>query len=117
MIDFNKIRNGYGTELNQLKPLLSTAYQNIHDYQLNQTIENEMEMRAAIAEAAIILYGFIPFIPTSKGKYIQALKRHQEMTSFDLIICFDQAIYELHLWTILKELGIKRGKWSRGNQP
>jgi phosphoenolpyruvate synthase/pyruvate phosphate dikinase len=39
------------------------------------------------------------------------------MSAFDLIVCFDQAVYELHLWTILKELGIKRGGWSRGRQP
>lgn len=37
------------------------------------------------------------------------------MSSFDLIICFDQAIFELHVWDTLSELGIKRGQWAKGN--
>jgi hypothetical protein len=117
MFDFNKIRNGYGAELAQLKPLLRNAYQSIHDYQLHRTIDNENKMREAITDAATILNIFIPHIPASKGKYIYGLTRQREMSAFDLIVCFDQAVYELHLWTILKELGIKRGAWSRGRQP
>jgi len=117
MFDFNKIRNAFRDELAQLKPLLREAYQTLHDYQLHRTIENENKMREAITASAAILNVFIPHIPGSKSKYIQALKRQQEMSSFDLIVCFDQAIYELHLWTLLKELGIKRGEWSRNQQP
>jgi phosphohistidine swiveling domain-containing protein len=117
MIDFNKIRNGYGTELSLLKPMLRNAYQSIHDYQLQRNTENEIKMREAITDTETILNIFIPHIPGSKGRYIQALKRQQEMSPFDLIVCFDQAVYELHLWTILKELGIKRGIWSHGQQP
>lgn len=117
MINFNKIRNGYRTELAQLKPLLRTAYQSIHDYQLERNYENEMIMRDAITDTIPILSVFIPHIAGSKGKYILALNRQNEMVPFDLIVCFDTAIYELHLWTMLKELGVKRGRWSRGQQP
>lgn len=37
------------------------------------------------------------------------------MSPFDLIMCFDQAIYELHIWETLSELGIKRGYWAKEN--
>jgi phosphohistidine swiveling domain-containing protein len=117
MFDFNKIRISFEAELAELKPLLRNAYQSIHVYQLHRNTENEIKMREAITDTATILNLFIPHIPGSKGRYIQALKRQQEMSSFDLIVCFDQAIYELHLWTMLKELSIKRGVWSHGQQP
>ncbi|MFC3773190.1 hypothetical protein [Paenibacillus sp. GCM10012303] len=117
MFDFNKVRNGFGDELAQLKPLLREAYQTVHEYQLQRIPANEIKMREAIAAAAVILNIFIPHILSSKGKYIEALGRQQEMSPFDLIVCFDQAIYELHLWTLLQELGIKRGEWSRSQQP
>lgn len=37
------------------------------------------------------------------------------MVPFDLIMCFDQAIFEMHVWETLSELGIKRGQWAKNN--
>lgn len=54
-------------------------------------------------------------MPYAKGKYIIALRRLYEMAPFDLIICFDQAIFEMHVWDTLSDLGLKRGEWSKNN--
>jgi len=116
-MDFNKIRNGFRDEMTALKPLLHAAYRSIHAYQMQRNSDKERCMRGAIAETAAILRSFIGHIPPSKGKYIAALQWQEEMTSSDLIMCFDQAVYELHLWTMLQELGIKKGRWARGRQP
>jgi phosphohistidine swiveling domain-containing protein len=116
MSAFNKIRIGFEDERQNLKPLLRAAYQSIYDFQLHRTSENEAKMRKAIVETTVILNVFIDYIPPSKGKYILALQRQADMLAFDLVICFDQAIYELHLWMMLQELGIKRGKWSKHNK-
>ncbi|GIP32042.1 hypothetical protein J2TS4_12520 [Paenibacillus sp. J2TS4] len=35
------------------------------------------------------------------------------MPPFDLIICFDQAIFEMHVWETLAELGVKKGEWAQ----
>lgn len=37
------------------------------------------------------------------------------MAPFDLIMCFDQAIFEMHVWDTLSELRIKRGQWAKDN--
>jgi phosphoenolpyruvate synthase/pyruvate phosphate dikinase len=117
MVDFNKIRISFEAELEQLKPLLCNAYQSIHVYQLHRNTDNEIKMREAITGTISILIKFIPYIPGSKSKYIHALKRQQEMSPFDIIVCFDQAIFELHLWTMLEELSIEKGEWSKGQIP
>jgi phosphohistidine swiveling domain-containing protein len=116
MVDFNKIRIGFEDERKKLRPLLRDAYQSIYDYQLHRTTENETKMRAAITATITILNLFVEYIPAYKGKYIQVLKRQEEMATFDLIICFDQAIYELHFWVMLKNLGVKRGGYARDQQ-
>jgi len=112
---FNKIRIAYGEVLENFKPILRNAYQSIYSYQLDRTTENESQMREAINATREILEFFANHLPYSKAKYILALKRMDEMTPFDLIMCFDQAIFEMHVWDTLSELRIKRGQWAKDN--
>lgn len=114
-IIFNKIRIAYGEQLQKFKPILRKAYQSIYNYQLDRSPENEMEMRNAIDATKEILEFFANQMPSSKGKYVFALRRSDEMAPFDLIMCFDQAIFEMHVWETLSELGIKRGQWAKEN--
>lgn len=112
---FNKIRIAYGEQLQSFKPLLRKAYQCIYRYQLDRTSDNELDMRKAIHATRETLEFFANYLPYSKSKYIFALKRLDEMAPFDLIMCFDQAIFEMHVWETLSELGIKRGQWAKEN--
>jgi phosphohistidine swiveling domain-containing protein len=112
---FNKIRIAYDEVLENFKPILRKAYQSIYNYQLDRTTENESQMREAINATREVLEFFANHLPYSKAKYILALRRMDEMTPFDLIICFDQAIFEMHIWVTLSELGIKRGQWAKNN--
>lgn len=112
---FNKIRIAYGEVLENFKPILRNAYQSIYNYQLDRTTENESQMREAINATREILEFFATHLPYSKAKYILALKRLDEMASFDLIMCFDQAIFEMHVWETLSELRIKQGQWAKNN--
>jgi len=112
---FNKIRIAYGEQLEQFKPLLRKAYQGIYNYQLERSPDHELQMRKAIHATTEILEFFANYLPYSKSKYIFALKRLDEMAPFDLIMCFDQAIFEMHVWETLSELGIKRGQWAKEN--
>ncbi|MCQ6562802.1 PEP-utilizing enzyme [Paenibacillus mendelii] len=112
---FNKIRIAYGEVLERFKPILRNAYQSIYHYQLDRTTENESQMREAINATREILEFFANHLPYSKAKYILALKRSDEMAPFDLIMCFDQAIFEMHVWETLSELRIKQGQWAKNN--
>ncbi|MFF2483771.1 PEP-utilizing enzyme [Paenibacillus sp. NPDC058071] len=82
---------------------------------MDRSTENELQMRHAIHETRETLDFFANYLPYSKAKYIFALRRADEMTPFDLIMCFDQAIFEMHLWEALSELGIKGGQVSKEN--
>ncbi|MFD1676728.1 PEP-utilizing enzyme [Alicyclobacillus fodiniaquatilis] len=115
MVIFNKIRIAYGEQLHKFKPLLQEAYQSIYKYQLKRTTENELQMRTAIDATREPLAFFANHMPYSKARYIYALSRLDEMKPFDLIMCFDQAIFEMHVWETLSELGIKRGQWAKNN--
>ncbi|UVI29655.1 PEP-utilizing enzyme [Paenibacillus spongiae] len=112
---FNKIRIAYGEVLEHFKPILRNAYQRIYSYQLDRTTENESQMREAINATREILEFFANHLPYSKAKYIFALRRLDEMAPFDLIMCFDQAIFEMHVWETLNELRIKKGEWAKNN--
>lgn len=72
-------------------------------------------MRKAIDATRETLELFANLMPYAKSKYIFALRRLDEMAPFDLIMCFDQAIFEMHVWETLSSLGIKRGEWSKSN--
>ncbi|WP_274365877.1 PEP-utilizing enzyme [Paenibacillus thermotolerans] len=72
-------------------------------------------MREAIDATRESLEYFANRMPASKGKYSIALRRLDEMSPFDLIMCFDQAVFEMHLWETLSELGIKREQWAKEN--
>ncbi|GGD60245.1 PEP-utilizing enzyme [Paenibacillus nasutitermitis] len=112
---FNKIRIAYGEVLENFKPILRQAYQSIYIYQLNRTTEHESQMREAIKATKETLAFFSNHLPYSKAKYIFALNRADEMAPFDLIMCFDQAIFEMHVWETLSELKIKQGQWAKNN--
>lgn len=112
---FNTIRNAYGEVLENFKPILRNAYQSIYTYQMDRTSDNESLMREAINSTRETLEFFAKYLPYSKAKYISALKRLDEMAPLDLIMCFDQAIFEMHVWDTLSELGIKRGQWAKEN--
>ncbi|WP_199615250.1 PEP-utilizing enzyme [Paenibacillus alkalitolerans] len=114
-IIFNKIRIAYGEQLEKFKPILRKAYQSIYNYQLDRSPDNELQMRKAIDATREILEFFANHMPYAKGKYIFALRRLEEIAPFDLIMCFDQAIFEMHVWETLSDLGVKGGEWSKSN--
>jgi phosphohistidine swiveling domain-containing protein len=116
MMIFNKIRIAFGEQLEHFKPMLRQAYQSIYNYQMNRSLENEIQLRTHIQATRVMLELFANHMPSSKSKYIFALRRAEEMVPFDLIMCFDQAIFEMHVWETLSELGIKRGHWSKNNR-
>ncbi|MFC5649440.1 PEP-utilizing enzyme [Paenibacillus solisilvae] len=73
-------------------------------------------MREAIALTTPVLEVFIEHIPAYKSSYIKVLGRQEQLTSFDLIMCFDRAIYELHLYATLgKAIGkyANEAPWSK----
>ncbi|WP_188889675.1 PEP-utilizing enzyme [Paenibacillus radicis (ex Gao et al. 2016)] len=106
----------YQNEIEQLKPLVRDVYKKIHRYQLERTLSYELQMREAIAQTIPVLEVFIAHIPAYKSSYIKVLGRQEQLTSFDLIMCFDRAIYELHLYASLGK-GIGRyaneAPWSK----
>jgi phosphohistidine swiveling domain-containing protein len=101
----NTIRNLFPQEVEALKPLLRAAYQAILDYQHEREQAREANMRAAIRRTLPILKTFKPHIPRYKGTYIELLENDEQLAPYDLIICFDRAIYELHA-------RVKCGEWS-----
>jgi hypothetical protein len=111
---FNRIRMFFNDDIERLKPLVQDAYRRIHEFQLNRTNKNEMILRESIAAATSILAKFVEHIPAYKGKYIQILQREEDLNPSDLIICFDRAIYELHLYVTLGRSGTyAKLPWSR----
>jgi len=109
LLIFNRVRIWFGDEIEKLKPLVHDAYRHIHAYQLNRTPVNESKVRESIGRATPILQLFIQHIPAYKAKYIQILQQQQELKPSDLIICFDRAIYELHLYATIG----RSGAWSQ----
>ncbi|WP_042160034.1 PEP-utilizing enzyme [Paenibacillus gorillae] len=116
MVVFNRVRIWYQNEIEQLKPLVRDAYQRIYRYQLERTSLLELQMREAIAQTTPILEIFMEHIPHYKSSYIKVLARQEQLAASDLILCFDRAVYELHLYASLgKEIGkyANEAPWSK----
>ncbi|XEC97334.1 PEP-utilizing enzyme [Paenibacillus tarimensis] len=92
----NTIRNFYPDEIEALKVILRTVYKRIHLYQEQRNEHNEIQMREAIESTMPYLLLFKEHIPRYKRKYIELLENQAQLKTYDLIICFDRAIYELH---------------------
>ena len=92
----NTIRNFYPNEIEDLKVILRTVYKKIYEYQEQRTVKNENKMREAIQSTMSYLMLFKEHIPTYKQRYIELLVNQDQLKAYDLIICFDRAIYELH---------------------
>jgi hypothetical protein len=111
---FNRVRIFFGKEIEKLKLLVRDAYKCIHDYQLDRTDANERKLRESIAKTVPVLNVFIDHIPAYKSKYIKALQKQAELKPSDLIMCFDRAIYELHLYATLGKSGkYAQAPWSK----
>lgn len=106
MVIFNRIIIGYQNEIERLKPIVREAYRSIHRYQLERTPPLEQQLREAIGLAMPILEVFIAHLSAYKSSYIQVLARQELLAPTDVIMCFDRAIYELHLYAALgSEIG------------
>ncbi|OPA78705.1 hypothetical protein BVG16_12685 [Paenibacillus selenitireducens] len=106
----------YQKEIEQLKPLVRDVYKKIHRYQLERTSLFELQMREAITQTTLVLEVFIEHIPAYKSSYIKVLGRQEQLTSSELIMCFDRAMYELHLYATLgKTIGkyANEAPWSK----
>ncbi|MBP1989513.1 PEP-utilizing enzyme [Paenibacillus eucommiae] len=116
MVIFNRVRIWYQKEIELLKPLVRDVYKKIHRYQLERTSLFELQMREAIAQTTPVLEVFIEHIPAYKSSYIKVLGRQEQLTSSELIMCFDRAMYELHLYAALgKSIGkyANEAPWSK----
>jgi len=116
MVIFNRIRIWYQKEIEQLKPLVRDVYKKIYRYQVERTSLFELQMREAIAQTTSVLEVFVVHLPSYKSSYIKVLTRQEQLTSSDLIMCFDRAMYELHLYATLgKEIGkyANEAPWSK----
>ena len=91
----NTIRNFFPEEIERLRPLLADAYREILSYQTRREPGREAALRAAVRRTLPILREFRPHIPLYKQQYLRVLEA-DTLTPYDLIVCFDRAIYELH---------------------
>jgi phosphohistidine swiveling domain-containing protein len=92
----NTIRNFYASEIEEFKVILRTVYRKIYEYQEDRTRKNEIKMRESIQTTIPYLLLFKEHIPVYKQRYIELLENQNQLKPYDLIICFDRAIYELH---------------------
>jgi len=93
----NVIRKNFPEEIEELRPLLQAAYSAILDFQSARDDVNERTMRQAIAMTLPVIVPFKEHIPAYKARYIEILEDNaDQLTPYDLIVCFDRAIYELH---------------------
>lgn len=92
----NTIRNFFPDEIEALKPLLRAAYKAVLCYQTDRGKAEEAAMRYAIAQTLPILAVFKPHLPVYKRRYVELLEQDAALTAYDLVVCFDRAIYELH---------------------
>jgi len=107
----NTIRNLYPNEVEELKIILRRVYQEIFCYQEDRTLSNEIKVREAVISTLPYLQLFKTNIPKYKQRYIELLENQEALKAYDLIICFDRAIYELHARV---EAGIFSGlPWSK----
>lgn len=100
----NTIRKLFPEEIEALKPLLRTAYGAILEYQNWREAALELKMREAIGATLPILDKFKTFIPSYKRNYLDLLE-NPRLNRYDLIVCFDRAIYELHM-------RVESGHWA-----
>ena len=92
----NTIRVHFPDEIEALKPILKVAYQSILEYQNNRTPKLEARMRQAIRATLPILQIFKFEMPNYKRQYIEILETADDLSTYDLIVCFDRGIFELH---------------------
>ena len=92
----NTIRNFFPQEIERLRPLLGSAYRSILEYQTRREAKSEAALRAAIRKTLPILQEFKPHIPLYKQQYIRVLEGADALAPYNLIVCFDRAVYELH---------------------
>jgi phosphohistidine swiveling domain-containing protein len=92
----NTIRVHFPDEIETLKPILKVAYQSILEYQHNRTPKLESKMREAIRATIPILQIFKFEMPNYKRHYIEILEGGDDLSAYDLIVCFDRGIFELH---------------------
>jgi len=93
----NTIRNLYPDEIEELKGILRNVYQEILRYQEDRILRNEMKMREAMKATLPYLQLFKANIPAYKQRYIELLENQETLAAYDLIICFDRAIYEMRV--------------------
>jgi hypothetical protein len=92
-----------------LREPLFTAYKALARYQFERTREREMAMRQAIARATPMLRPFLGLLPPHKRRFVRALEKASQNNSVlnapDLVLLFDQTIYELHIRLSPRESG------------
>jgi phosphohistidine swiveling domain-containing protein len=92
----NTIRVHFPYEIEALKPILKVAYQSILEFQNDRTPKLESRMREAIRATLPILQIFKFEMPNYKRHYIEILEDGDDLSAYDLIVCFDRGIFELH---------------------
>ncbi|MBB6730026.1 PEP-utilizing enzyme [Cohnella zeiphila] len=92
----NTVRNLFPEDVEELGRLLPSVYQSIYRYQNERSVRLEESMRSAIRSIMPYLERFKPHIPAYKQRYIELLNIQHRMKPYDLILCFDRAVYELH---------------------
>jgi phosphohistidine swiveling domain-containing protein len=92
----NTIRVHFPYEIEALKPILKVAYQSILEFQNDRTPNLESRMREAIRATLPILQIFKFEMPNYKRHYIEILEHGDDLSAYDLIVCFDRGIFELH---------------------
>jgi phosphohistidine swiveling domain-containing protein len=92
----NTIRVHFPDEIESLKPILKVVYQSILEFQNDRTPKLESRMREAIWATLSILQIFKFEMPNYKRHYIEILEDGDDLSAYDLIVCFDRGIFELH---------------------
>ena len=105
----NVIRKAMPDQVEALREPLFAAYTALARYQFDRTDEAERRMRDSISRVVPMLRPFLPLLPRHKRRYLVALEAASEdeslLSASELLLLFDQAVYELHVRLSPRERG------------
>lgn len=104
----NVLRKTMAREVEELKPILDSAYAAILRFQRGRSLDNEALMRSAIEPAVGRLMQFRPLLPAYKQSDFTLLEdTWSELSAHDLIMLFDHCVGIMHV-----RLERKREQWE-----
>jgi len=108
----NVIRKTMPQQVEALRTPLFAAYQRVLDFQFERTTEAESQMRDAIAGVVPYLRPFRKLLPRHKQNYLRALEEATADPSAlppgDLLLLFDETVFQLHVRLSPRERGEAR---------